>query len=298
MNVERKTHILISLKVLIVMASSSEPSGVEDPQAAIAVLLDVLFAAKIEPVDAFACAKALYEGGVRSREHLASLTQERAKQLTPKKVHKKLLAALKKDKLPSLEDHASGSEKRQRTKPPSVDGPPPSLPPPPPPPPGVSGPSVDVIVINRSPVMILWAAAAAVELGYDWPAALSLGSACAALFARAKGRSIGLYAPGSPSSSFASYSRPVRLLGQLCPADETADGVRGFAEHKTQAGRFDRVQPLGVYRSLASAYGGEPRLGAAWSAMRGLAAAMPRGRSRATRRSAPTAAFGPTWRRA
>ena len=41
--------------------------------------------------------------------------------------------------------------------------------------------------VNRSPVMILWAACLASRLGHEWPACLSLGSAVAAMNARSKG---------------------------------------------------------------------------------------------------------------
>ena len=43
--------------------------------------------------------------------------------------------------------------------------------------------------INRSPVMILWAAALAERAEYSWPEALSLGSAVAGMIAQAKASS-------------------------------------------------------------------------------------------------------------
>ena len=75
--------------------------------------------------------------------------------------------------------------------------------------------------------MILWAAAIAhVTYGHDWAEALSLASACAAKFARAKGASLGLHSTASSSSS---SSDDVHLLGSDVPCERTADGF-GSAE--------------------------------------------------------------------
>ena len=50
------------------------------------------------------------------------------------------------------------------------------------------------VKVNRSPVMILWASCQCERiLGYDWSSSLSLASALAALNAKAKGRSLGIY---------------------------------------------------------------------------------------------------------
>ena len=234
-----------------------------DGQAALATVLDFLFAANIEAADAFAAAKSLLEAGCTTREAIAALTPERAKQLTPKKCHRKLLAALRKSALPTLDTPESPApeSKRQRAE----------APPPPPPPPPADGADPD-IVINRSPVMILWAAAIAhVTYGHDWAEALSLASACAAKFARAKGASLGLHSTASSSSS---SSDDVHLLGSDVPCERTADGsLRGTSEHRHKPGCFDIAHPSGVHRSLASGFG--EHFGAAWAAMTSLARAVP-----------------------
>lgn len=54
---------------------------------------------------------------------------------------------------------------------------------------------VDVIKINRAPVLTLWAAVVAKRLSFDWQEALTLGRAVAGLNAYSKGVSLGLYKP-------------------------------------------------------------------------------------------------------
>ena len=48
------------------------------------------------------------------------------------------------------------------------------------------------VSVNRAPVLTLWAAVVAARLGFDWPAALSLGKAMAGLTAQTKGRRLGI----------------------------------------------------------------------------------------------------------
>ncbi len=53
------------------------------------------------------------------------------------------------------------------------------------------------ILVNRAPVLTLWAAVVAERLGHDRAAALTLGKAVAGLNAQSKGRRLGLFeAPG------------------------------------------------------------------------------------------------------
>ena len=92
------------------------------------------------------------------------------------------------------------------------------------------------------------------------------------------GRAIGLYSasaalqPHLPLSLIANLD--IRLLGERVPADETTSGVRGFTEHRTDEGRFDRVNPLHVHRSSPPPMGRD-RLGVCWATMLALARAMP-----------------------
>ncbi|KAJ3089635.1 hypothetical protein HK102_005885 [Quaeritorhiza haematococci] len=50
-----------------------------------------------------------------------------------------------------------------------------------------------IIRINRAPVLTLWATIVAMREGYAYPSALTFGRAISALFAQAKGRSIGVF---------------------------------------------------------------------------------------------------------
>lgn len=232
----------------------------------LAVVLDFLFAAKLEPADAFAAAKSLLEAGIKTREDLASLTPARAKELTVPKIHRKVLAALR--KMPTLDgssvlDEATSPKKRQAA----------ALPPPPP---EDNDSGLPDVVINRSPVMILWAAACAFSSGdYDWGESLSLGSACAALFARTKGKSLGLYSGEggtNSSSSFATFE--VKLLGAQVPAHRTAEGAaRGLSQNRNDESLWDVAHPAAVHRSLSSSFG--KAFGSAWHAMLKLARSVP-----------------------
>ncbi len=51
------------------------------------------------------------------------------------------------------------------------------------------------ILLNRAPVLTLWAAIVAECLGFDREEALSLGKAVAGLTAQSKGRRLGIFAP-------------------------------------------------------------------------------------------------------
>ena len=51
------------------------------------------------------------------------------------------------------------------------------------------------ILINRAPVLTLWAAVVAERLGFKHDEALSLGTALAGLNAQSKGRRLGIFKP-------------------------------------------------------------------------------------------------------
>ena len=240
-------------------AASTPPtaSTASSPAAAsadLAVVLDFLFAANLDAPDAFATARAFIEAGIATRDAIRALAPARAKELAPKKAHRKLLAALR--KMPTLEGAAispaaAPEEKAQL--------------PPPPAAPAADQPLPEAIVLNRSPVMILWAAACAFVLEYEWAEALSLGSACAALFARAKGASLGLYSSGASPQATAASTDAVMLMGQRVPALRLTDGrVRGLAEskHGGDGAAAEPALPAKVHRYLASAYG--DAFGACW----------------------------------
>ena len=246
-------------------AAASTPPTASTASADLAVVLDFLFAANLDAPDAFATARAFIEAGIATRDAIRSLAPARAKELAPKKAHRKLLAALR--KMPTLEGAATPAaapeEKAQL--------------PPPPAAPAADQPLPEAVVLNRSPVMILWAAACAFVLEYEWAEALSLGSACAAIFARAKGASLGLYSSGASPQATAASTDAVMLMGQRVPALRLTDGrVRGLAEskHGGDGAAAEPALPAKVHRYLASAYG--DAFGACWHEFLALARSLPR----------------------
>lgn len=54
----------------------------------------------------------------------------------------------------------------------------------------------NLIMINRAPVLALWASVVAEQLGFDRSASLTLGKCLAGLNAQAKGRALGIFKPG------------------------------------------------------------------------------------------------------
>lgn len=89
------------------------------------------------------------------------------------------------------------------------------------------------IQINRAPVLTLWAAVVAERLGFDRPAALTLGRALAGLNAQAKGQRLGIFHPRDHKEQADSVGLPppgevfaVVLLDRQVPAVNTEQGVR------------------------------------------------------------------------
>lgn len=129
------------------------------------------------------------------------------------------------------------------------------------------------ITINRAPVMTLWAAVVAEQLGYDEQAALTLGRSVAGLNAQAKGQRLGIY---KTSEEKEVESRPrkewapgentfVSLLGRSVPAVYTKDGLRALDKDRP-------ADPRSVQRYLESKFG--ENLPDARAAMQVLAGSM------------------------
>jgi hypothetical protein len=114
------------------------------------------------------------------------------------------------------------------------------------------------ININRAPVLTLWAAVVAEQLGYDKSTALSLAQAVAGMNAQAKGERIGIYAEtdGKPENLKNRDSRRrraaevVHLLGQTVPVSSGQGTVRASLEGEL-------VQPEKVARYLEGKFGGD-----------------------------------------
>ncbi len=126
------------------------------------------------------------------------------------------------------------------------------------------------VTINRAPVLTLWGAVVAERMGYDRPAALTLGKCLAGLNAQSKGRRLGIF--GEPKTH---HKGPPKKVGlgedfwiELCtrplPAKNTPDGIRAVVKDKP-------IEPDKVQTYLESKFGDD--LDAVRDAMTDLAAA-------------------------
>ncbi len=123
----------------------------------------------------------------------------------------------------------------------------------------------DVILINRAPVLTLWAAVVAERLGFDREAALSLGKRLAGLNAQSKGRSLGIYKPAEAHAAAKKAKRGEEFWVEICsrpvPAKKTDDGIRAVDGDKP-------VDPAGVETYLRSKFGDDlPRVEKAMAAL-------------------------------
>ena len=129
------------------------------------------------------------------------------------------------------------------------------------------------IMINRAPVMTLWAAVVAERLGYDEQAALTLGKSVAGLNAQSKGQRLGIYEPSEEKDVEARPKKEglpgeqtfVSLLGRSVPAVHTKDGLRALDKDKP-------ADPHSVQRYLDQKFG--ENLVDARAAMQALAESM------------------------
>lgn len=113
----------------------------------------------------------------------------------------------------------------------------------------------DSIMMNRAPVLTLWAAVVAERLGYEWDTALTLGKAVSGLNAQTKGRMLGIY--GTPKAPERGGPPKKRGLGEdfwidICnrpvPAKDTDDGIRAVVKDKP-------ISPESVQKYLAQKFG-------------------------------------------
>lgn len=107
-----------------------------------------------------------------------------------------------------------------------------------------------VVIINRAPVLTLWAAVVAERLGFGRNEALSLARGVAGLTAQAKGQSLRIY-----QRQISGKKKPdrtgqvaVELLGRLVPAVETPDGIRATASGRP-------IAPESVQKYLEEKFG-------------------------------------------
>jgi hypothetical protein len=123
------------------------------------------------------------------------------------------------------------------------------------------------ILINRAPVLTLWATTVAERLGFDKDEALSLGKAVAGLNAQSKGQRLGIFKPVPQEVKKArARKRGEELLIEICgrqvPAINTTDGVRAVIKNQP-------IESKSVERYLESKFG--ESLGTARTTMRDLA---------------------------
>jgi hypothetical protein len=126
------------------------------------------------------------------------------------------------------------------------------------------------ILINRAPVLTLWATTVAERLGFDRDEALSLGKAVAGLTAQSKGRRLGIYKPVPHEVKKARARKRgeeflIEVCGRPVPAISTTDGVRAVIKNKP-------IEPKSVEQYLESKFG--ESLGTTRAAMRDLAKAL------------------------
>jgi len=124
------------------------------------------------------------------------------------------------------------------------------------------------ITINRAPVLTLWAAVVARQLGFDDDAALTLGKAVAGLTAQSKGRHLGIFKPPKLEGGRPAKKRGlgedlwIDLCGRSIPAQNTVQGIRAVVKDVP-------IKPEQVRRYLSKSFGDD--LPAARGAMEQLA---------------------------
>ena len=100
---------------------------------------------------------------------------------------------------------------------------------------GEKGGGKSLIMVNRAPVLTLWAAVVAEVLGFEHGEALTLGRAVAGLNAYSKGVSLGLFQP--TPKEVKEQRRKMRkeetvtvdLLNRAVPAKHTDEGLRALS---------------------------------------------------------------------
>lgn len=126
------------------------------------------------------------------------------------------------------------------------------------------------IMMNRAPVLTLWASIVAERLGFDHLAALSLGKGMAGLTAQKKGQRLGIFKPaeapggGPPKRAGLGEDFWVELCGRPVPAKHTTEGIRAVVKDRP-------IDPAKVEVYFQGKFG--PNLAAVRQAMQELAAA-------------------------
>ena len=128
----------------------------------------------------------------------------------------------------------------------------------------------NIVMMNRAPVLTLWASVVAERLGHDHDTALTLGKGMAGLTAQTKGRRLGVFKQalgpdGKPPKKVGLGEEFwVEICGRGVPAKNTEGGVRAVVKDKP-------IDPDGVRRYLSQKFGDD--LDAVREAMEQLAGA-------------------------
>lgn len=129
------------------------------------------------------------------------------------------------------------------------------------------------LLVNRAPVLTLWAAVVAERLGYSADAALTLGKSVAGLNAQAKGQRLGLFEKPKAAAESPARKKPaaaaadqVELMGRLIPVAGQGADLRATL-------KGEPIEAESVRRYLKSKFGDD--LPAVRAALEALAAALP-----------------------
>ena len=113
----------------------------------------------------------------------------------------------------------------------------------------------NTILINRAPVLTLWAAVVAEALGYERDTAFTLGKGLAGLNAQSKGRFLGIYSQakspkGEPAPKKTGLGEEfwIEICQRRVPAKKTKEGVRAVIKDEP-------IDPVAVERYLRSKFG-------------------------------------------
>jgi hypothetical protein len=112
----------------------------------------------------------------------------------------------------------------------------------------------EIVLVNRAPVLTLWAAVVAERIGFDYETALTLGKTLAGMNAQSKGSRLGIYKPAEHIEGAPKKKRRVgediwiELLGRPVLAMKTEHGIRAIEKDKP-------IDPAGVEHYLADKFG-------------------------------------------
>src|SRR5512140_3624258 len=102
------------------------------------------------------------------------------------------------------------------------------------------------VMVNRAPVLTLWAATVAQRLGCNRPEALTIGRALSGLAAQSKGRRLGIYEEPTEAQREERRARRAQadrviVMGWPVPVVHTDEGLRAVSgDRPLQPGQVER----------------------------------------------------------